>query len=154
MDKMAVNEIANDLIACFDRGNFAYVIGNGGSAAQAQHFAAELVGHFEKPRKALPMIALTTDTSALTAIGNDDGFEYVFSRQLEALGRSGDVLVVLSTSGNSQDCLEAIKTARRLKMAVIEFPTKTEYFASTAELQEKHLEMIHNICRIIDQYYA
>ncbi len=87
------------------------VFGNGGSAADAQHFAAELVGRYEQERKAWPAIALTTDTSALTAIGNDYGFDRVFARQLEALGKKGDVAIGISTSGNSPNVLRALETA-------------------------------------------
>ena len=87
------------------------VFGNGGSAADAQHFAAELVGRYEQERRAWPAIALTTDTSALTAIGNDYGFDRVFARQLEALGKKGDVAIGISTSGNSPNVLRALETA-------------------------------------------
>ena len=87
------------------------VFGNGGSAADAQHFAAELVGRYEKERQAWPAVALTTDTSALTAIGNDYGFDRVFARQIEALGRKGDVAIGISTSGKSPNVLRALETA-------------------------------------------
>ena len=87
------------------------VFGNGGSAADAQHFAAELVGRYEKERKAWPAVALTTDTSALTAIGNDYGFDRVFARQIEALGRTGDVAIGISTSGKSPNVLRALEAA-------------------------------------------
>ena len=89
------------------------IFGNGGSAADAQHLAAELVGRFERERAAMPAIALTTDTSALTAIGNDYGFEHVFARQVEALCREGDVVIAISTSGRSSNVLQGVKMARR-----------------------------------------
>ena len=95
------------------------IAGNGGSAADAQHFSAELTGRFKKERISLPAIALTTDTSALTAIGNDYGYEYVFSRQLEGLGNEGDVFIGISTSGNSQNIINAINKAKEIKL--IEF---------------------------------
>ncbi|MFT7578664.1 MAG: D-sedoheptulose 7-phosphate isomerase [Myxococcota bacterium] len=95
------------------------ICGNGGSAADAQHFAAELVGRYEKERRALRAIALTTDTSNLTAIGNDYGYEHIFSRQVAALGRRGDVLIAISTSGNSANIVLAAETARNLGMGVI-----------------------------------
>lgn len=95
------------------------VCGNGGSAADAQHFAAELVGRYEKERGAYAAVALTTDTSIITAIGNDYGFERVFSRQVEALGRPGDVLVAISTSGNSPNVLQAALAAQKIGMKVI-----------------------------------
>lgn len=91
---------AQEIIASLDAGNKILVCGNGGSAADAQHFAAELIGRFERERPSYPAIALTTDTSTLTAIGNDYGFEHVFSRQVAGLGRKGDLLIAISTSGD------------------------------------------------------
>ena len=95
------------------------ICGNGGSAADAQHFAAELVGRFEKERKSIPCIALTTDTSILTAIGNDYGYEHIFARQVEALGEEGDVLIAISTSGQSSNIYEAGKAAKKKKLGVV-----------------------------------
>lgn len=95
------------------------IAGNGGSAADAQHFAAELVGRFQVNRRALPCIALTTDTSNLTAIGNDFGFREVFARQVEALGREGDAFIGISTSGNSENIISAVEEAKRQNMATI-----------------------------------
>ena len=109
--ELLFNALAND-------GKFL-ICGNGGSAADAQHFAAEMTGRFEKERMELAAIALTTDTSALTAIGNDYGFDHVFSKQVRALGRAGDVLVGISTSGNSGNVIEAIKAAHQNGMKVI-----------------------------------
>jgi D-sedoheptulose 7-phosphate isomerase len=100
------------------RGRTIFFCGNGGSAAEAQHFAAELVGRFRRDRRGLPAVALTTDTSILTSVGNDFGFSRVFARQVEALGRTGDLLVALTTSGGSPNVLEAIRAARRKKMCV------------------------------------
>jgi D-sedoheptulose 7-phosphate isomerase len=100
------------------RGRTIFFCGNGGSAAEAQHFAAELVGRFLRERRGLPAVALTTDTSILTSVGNDFGFASVFARQVEALGRPGDLLVVLTTSGRSPNVLEAIRAARKKKMRV------------------------------------
>jgi D-sedoheptulose 7-phosphate isomerase len=94
------------------RGRTIFFCGNGGSAAEAQHFAAELVGRFVRERRALPAVALTTDSSILTSVGNDYGFARVFSRQIEALGRRGDLLVVLTTSGRSPNVLAAVRAAR------------------------------------------
>ena len=91
------------------------VCGNGGSAADAQHFAAEIIGRFEKERIALPAIALTTDTSALTALGNDYGYDFVFSRQVEGLGVKGDTLVGISTSGNSENVIKAVEVGKKEK---------------------------------------
>ena len=95
------------------------ICGNGGSAADAQHIAAELSGRFKKERIALAGIALTTDTSALTAIGNDYGYKYIFSRQLEAIGKRGDILIAISTSGNSENVLNAIKSAKKIGIKII-----------------------------------
>lgn len=100
------------------RGRTIFFCGNGGSAAEAQHFAAELVGRFQRDRRGLPAVALTTDSSVLTSVGNDFGFASVFARQVEALGRRGDLLVVLTTSGRSANVLEAIRAARKKKMRV------------------------------------
>lgn len=99
---------------CLKKGGKILICGNGGSAADAQHFAAELSGRYKKERKALAGIALTTDTSALSAIGNDYGFEFVFSRQVEALGNENDVLIGISTSGKSPNVLEALKKQKSL----------------------------------------
>jgi D-sedoheptulose 7-phosphate isomerase len=144
---------AGDIIECFERGNKILVCGNGGSAAESQHWVAELVGHFVKKRKALPAIALTTDTSILTSIGNDDDYKYVFSRQIEALGKPGDILFILSTSGKSKNCVEAEKTAINMAIKIRIFPIKAGG-QSTAYVQEKHLRIIHEICTIVDNFYA
>src|ERR1035437_7502744 len=100
---------AEAIINAISSGHKLFLCGNGGSAADSQHIAAEFVGRFQKERKALAAIALTTDTSSLTALGNDYTFDIVFSRQLQALGQKGDVLIAISTSGNSKNVLEAVK---------------------------------------------
>ena len=110
--------------------------GNGGSAADSQHIAAELVGRFIKDRRPLPAIALSTDTSAITCISNDYGYEYIFSRQVESLGNEADVLLAISTSGNSNNIVEAIKTAKQKKLKVIGLLGKdggviTKWFVNT-----------------------
>lgn len=138
-------------------------MGNGGSAADSQHLAAEIVGRFVKERKGLPSIALTTDTSILTAIGNDYGFEHVFSRQIEALCRPNDVVVGISTSGNSPNVVRAIEVAREMGAytvgftgekggrlaeicdAVFRAPT-----SKTARIQECHILVGHILCECID----
>lgn len=140
--------------------------GNGGSAADAQHFAAEMTGRFEKERMELAAIALTTDTSALTAIGNDYGFEQVFSKQVRALGRAGDVLIGISTSGNSGNIIEAIMAAHERDMKVIAFTGRdggkiakmlkdddvllNVPYSRTARIQEVHILLIHALCDCID----
>jgi D-sedoheptulose 7-phosphate isomerase len=140
--------------------------GNGGSAADAQHFAAELVGRFERERPELPAIALSTDTSLLTAIANDYSFEQVFAKSVRALGGKGDVLLAISTSGNSGNVIAAIEAARSRDMRVVALTGKGggrigELLAPgdvhlcvphprTARIQEVHLLMIHCLCDLID----
>lgn len=145
-------------------GGKVLICGNGGSAADAQHFAAELCGRFLKERRALCGIALTTDTSALTAIGNDYGFEHIFSRQVEALGRPGDLLVGISTSGNSPNVIEAVRTANRLDIQTLGLLGKDGGHLKslcqdslivpspvTARIQEIHQMVYHFWCEIIDE---
>ncbi len=137
--------------------------GNGGSAADAQHFVAELLGHMSRERQSLPAVTLSVDPSAMTAIGNDYGYEYVFSRQVEGLGRRGDVLLAISTSGRSANVLHAIEAARSKRMGVIVLsgkggdPTLEECDVcfhipspSTQRVQELHMAVLHAICEYID----
>jgi phosphoheptose isomerase len=156
--ELLFNALAND-------GKFL-ICGNGGSAADAQHFAAEMTGRFEKERMELAAIALTTDTSALTAIGNDYGFDHIFSKQVRALGRTGDVLVGISTSGNSGNVIEAIKAAHQNGMKVIALTGRdggkiaqmlqegdvllNVPYPRTARIQEVHILLIHAMCDCID----
>ena len=114
-----LEETVELFLGCLDAGGTILVCGNGGSAADAQHLAAELVCRVRRDRRALPSVALTTDTSTLTAIGNDYGFERIFSRQIEALAREGDVLVAISTSGESANIIEAARTARERGCRVV-----------------------------------
>ena len=116
-----IEKIAAELVGCFEHGGKLMVCGNGGSAADAQHFAAEFVNHLRFDRPALPAIALSTDTSVLTAVANDRRYEDVFSRQVEALGAPGDVLIGISTSGASENVLAALDTARRRGLVTIGF---------------------------------
>ncbi|QLI82315.1 phosphoheptose isomerase [Chitinibacter fontanus] len=140
--------------------------GNGGSAADAQHFAAEMVGRFERERPGLPAIALTTDSSALTAIANDYDFDLVFSKQVHALGRAGDILVAISTSGNSANVISAIHAAHDRQMTVIAFTGRDGGQIAdlmtgddvnicvphprTARIQEVHITAIHALCDAVD----
>ncbi len=139
------------------------VFGNGGSAAEAQHFAAELSGRFARERRALPALALTTDTSVLTAVGNDYGFERVFGRQVEAFGRPGDVAVGISTSGRSPNVVDGLRTARARGLTTIAVagasaaemaPHADLVLAvagpSTARIQEGHLTVLHVICDLVE----
>lgn len=140
--------------------------GNGGSAGDAQHFSSEMLNRFEQERRGLPAIALTTDTSTLTSIANDYSYERVFARQVEALGRKGDVLLAISTSGNSANVNRAIEAAHQCGMAVIALSGKAGGSMqallqtgdielrvpadSTARIQETHLLLIHCICDMVD----
>jgi len=114
-----VNNVAEKISSCLKNGGKVLVCGNGGSAADAQHIAGELVGRFLKERPAYHCIALTTDTSVLTAIGNDYGYDSVFSRQVEGLGKTGDVLIAISTSGNSMNVIKAVEMAKEKGIIVI-----------------------------------
>lgn len=139
------------------------IFGNGGSAADAQHIAAELAFKMRRERKALPALALTTDTSLLTAIGNDHSFDYVFARQLQALGRKGDIALAISTSGNSPNVIEGLKQARRMEIATIGLLGGNGGKAAalvdlalivphheTPHIQEVHITVGHIICRLIE----
>ena len=110
-----IDKSAKVLMKTLREGNKILICGNGGSAADSQHFAAELIGRFEKERESLPAIALTTDTSILTAVGNDYGYDFVFEKQVKGLGRRGDVLVGISTSGNSSNVIRAVESAKKKK---------------------------------------
>lgn len=145
-------------------GKKVLMCGNGGSAADAQHFAAELVGRFEQERRGFPAIALTCDSSALTAIGNDYGFERIFARQVEALATAGDILIAISTSGNSPNILAAVMKAREIGCQTIGMTGASgKKLASlcdaavlvpserTARIQEAHITIIHIWCEMIDE---
>jgi D-sedoheptulose 7-phosphate isomerase len=154
------------LAAALKSGSKALACGNGGSAADSQHFAAELVGRFERERPGLPAIALTTDTSALTAIANDYDYDRVFSKQVEALGNAGDVLLAISTSGNSKNIVEAMKAAQARNLVVIaltgrdggamgklcgprDFHLNVAH-PRTMRIQEIHLLVVHCLCEVVD----
>jgi D-sedoheptulose 7-phosphate isomerase len=157
---------ADDMAERLKRGCRILVCGNGGSAADAQHFAAELSGRYVKERRALAGIALTTDTSALTAIGNDYGFDKVFSRQVEALGRPGDLLVGISTSGNSPNIILAVEAAKQLgirtlgllgrdggKLKDLMDDTLVVPCPVTARIQEVHQMIYHFWCEALDAHF-
>jgi len=162
-DIEAACEVIRDTITS---GNKVYLAGNGGSAADAQHIAAELTGRFLKERKPLPGIALTTDTSAITAIANDYGYEYVFSRQLEALAQPGDLFIGISTSGNSPGILNAFKAAqiagcKTLGLSGRDGGEMTHICdlniiipsAVTARIQEMHILVGHILCKAVDELF-
>jgi len=157
-------KIADVSIAALRAGNKLLLVGNGGSAGDAQHIAAEITGRYKKDRPAYAAIALTTDTSALTAIANDYGYEQVFSRQVEGLGRRGDVLLALSTSGRSANILAALRKAREHGLVTIGFTgPKGEAMRGlcdhllvapsddTPVIQQIHLAVAHGICDAIEQ---
>ncbi len=184
MVEYEMNQHAKTLIACMEelqnhihmacvlttdtlaKGNKILIFGNGGSAADAQHIAAELTGRYKKDRRGLPAVALSVDTSALTAIGNDFGFDHVFSRQVEALANEGDLLIGISTSGNSQNVIKALKIAKNLKCRSISFSGKGGGQMSeisdvnivipsndTPRIQEMHILIGHIICQSVDNVF-
>jgi len=162
----SIEKAINVLTTAFKAGNKILICGNGGSAADSQHFAAEFTGRYEMERTPLPAIALTTDTSALTAIGNDYSFDVIFSKQVEALGSSGDILLGISTSGNSSNVIKAIEVAHNKGMKIITLTGKgggkiakllkdTDVNVCvpvnrTARIQEVHLLVLHTICDAVD----
>ena len=159
-----IDEIAELLIAALRNNNRIYFCGNGGSAADCQHLAAEFVGRFQKERAGLPAVSLTTDTSILTAVGNDYGFKYIFSRQLEALARKGDVLFLLSTSGKSDNVITAALESRRNGLKVIALTggdggelikfSDLSLIApgkNTARIQETHIMVGHILVEIAEE---
>jgi D-sedoheptulose 7-phosphate isomerase len=162
-DPSALRKIAEAIAGALRSGGKVLVCGNGGSAADSQHFAAELVGRFKKERRGLAALALTTDTSILTSVGNDYGFDRVFERQVEALGRPGDVLVAVSTSGSSRNVLKAAAAAKASGLKVIGFFGKAggailphcdlaflAPAADTPRVQELHGLAIHIVCELVE----
>jgi len=159
-----IKKSAESITTCFKKGNKVLVFGNGGSAADAQHIAAEFVGRFKFERKALPVIALTTDTSILTAVSNDYTYDNVFERQVEALAKKSDILLGISTSGNSKNVIKAFDTGRALgtinisltgrdggelkKKSDININISTD---NTANIQEGHMTTYHIICEIVEE---
>jgi D-sedoheptulose 7-phosphate isomerase len=161
--KDAIDECGKLLYETFQKGGKILLCGNGGSAADAQHISAEFIGRYETERRALPAIALTTDTSALTALANDYEFERIFARQVEALAKAGDCLVAISTSGNSPNVLAAVMEARKLGCKTIGMTgAKGKKLASlcdaailipsdrTARIQEAHITIAHIWCEMVD----
>lgn len=158
-----LEKAAGVIVESLKSGRKVLVFGNGGSAAEAQHLAAELVNKFSRPRRALPAVSLATDTSALTSIANDSSFDLVFSRQIEALGAEGDIALALSTSGTSPNIVEALNAARKKKLVTIaltgegggrlgplsdillDVPSRT-----TPRIQELHLVILHLIAQELD----
>jgi D-sedoheptulose 7-phosphate isomerase len=168
-EKILPEQIAHGIVVmteCLRAGGKVMTCGNGGSAADAQHFSAELMGRFERERQELAAIALTTDTSILTAVGNDYSYDEVFSKQVRGLGKKGDILIGISTSGNSKNVVKAIEAAKKMSIKVIALTGNGGgKIASllgvddihlcvpstrTARIQETHLVLLHSICDGVD----
>jgi D-sedoheptulose 7-phosphate isomerase len=160
-------EVGGRIAACLRAGGKLLAFGNGGSAADAQHLAAELVGRYRRDRAALAALALTTDPSVLTAVANDMGYEAVFRRQVEAHGRPGDVAVAISTSGRSPNVLEALRAARSRGLLTVgltgggggSMPGLVDYLldvphTETARIQEVHAMIVHILCEIVEEETA
>lgn len=161
-----IARLGERMVETLRAGGKLLICGNGGSAADAQHIAAELVGRFGHARRGLPAIALTTDTSALTSIGNDFGFDRVYARQVEALARPGDMLIGLSTSGNSKNVVEAVRTAQALDVATVGLlggsggvltgmvdEALVAPSSDTPRIQECHILIGHIWCAMIDEAF-
>lgn len=159
-----LNRVAGDLIAAYRAGKKTLIAGNGGSAADAQHIAAEFVSRFYFDRPALASIALTTDTSALTAIGNDYGYELLFSRQIEANGNAGDIYIAISTSGNSKNVLKSLESAKKLGIKTVGLTGRSggkmkdmvDYCIcvpsdETPRIQETHILVGHILCAAVEK---
>ena len=151
---------------CFQQGNKVLIAGNGGSAADAQHFAGEIVGRYKRERKGYPAIALTTDISIITSIANDYSFDIIFSRQIEALAKKGDIFFGISTSGNSKNIIEAVKKAKELGLTTVcllgKEGGKLKDLADfsiivpsedTPRIQECHIMLIHIICEETEKLF-
>ncbi|MFA5260012.1 MAG: D-sedoheptulose 7-phosphate isomerase [Candidatus Omnitrophota bacterium] len=158
-----IQQAVDVIVRALRRNKKLLVFGNGGSAADSQHIAAEFIGRFQKERASFPAIALTTDTSALTALGNDYGFEHVFSRQLEGLGQKGDVALAISTSGMAANVIKAAKQARAMGITVIALTGRdggrlaplsdikiVVPSSSTARIQESHVCIVHCVCECVE----
>ena len=164
--RQMVVDAAHAIVDAIRGGGKVLLFGNGGSAADAQHMAAELVGRFERERRGLPALALSTDSSVLTAIGNDYAFDQVFARQIEALGRRGDVAIGISTSGRSSNVVKALRAAREAGLRTVAFTGRQggEVGAaadihvnvrseSTARVQEVHRTLLHVMCELVERAF-
>lgn len=168
-EKILPEQVARGIVAmtnCLRSGGKVMACGNGGSAADAQHFAAELIGRFERERQELAAIALTTDTSILTAVGNDYSYDEIFSKQVRGLGKNGDILIGISTSGNSKNVVKAIEAAKKLGIKIIALTGNgggkiaslldaddinlCAPSTRTARIQETHLVLLHALCDGVD----
>lgn len=167
LDPAPLLAAADAMLAALSRGGKVLACGNGGSAADAQHFCAELVGRFQRERRALAALALTTDPSVVTSVANDYGFERVFARQIEALGRPGDLVLAISTSGESRNVIEAISTASGRGLQTIALTGRDGGRVGVAaaihvnvphdsvpRIQEAHRTILHVICDLVEQALA
>ena len=159
-----IEKAVNEIIKCFSTQNKIVIFGNGGSAADAQHIVAEFIGRFQKERKSLPAIALTTDSSIITSLANDYSYDIVFSRQCESLVSKGDVVIGISTSGNSKNVEKGIKTAKSMGAvtigllggdggtinSIVDIPIVVKS-TNTARIQEVHRVIYHIICGIVEE---
>ena len=159
-----IEKAVNEITECFKLGNKVIIFGNGGSAADSQHIAAEFIGRYLKERQSLPAIALSTDTSILTSLGNDYSFDMIFSRQCEGLVSKGDVVIGISTSGNSKNVLKGIKLSKQKKAKtigllgnhggsigkIVDIPIIVDS-SSTPRIQEVHRVVYHIICGLVEQ---
>ena len=162
-----IDDVIQLLIETLKSGKKLLICGNGGSASDSQHLAAELIGRFQKERQALPAIALSTDTSILTSLSNDYSFDIIFSRQVEGLGQEGDVLLGISTSGNSKNVVKALEAAKQKSMKTVALtgqgggklgevadiciavPSKV-----TARIQEAHITIMHAVCELVEEQFC
>lgn len=162
-----LEQLAAKIIQAFKQGNKVLLCGNGGSASQAQHIAAEFVGRFKRERKGLPSVSLTTDTSIITSLGNDYGYDTIFARQVESIGIKGDVLIALSTSGNSPNVVKAIEAATSQGISTAAFTGqgggKLAGLASlvfrapsedTSHIQEAHITALHAVCDVVESAFC
>lgn len=158
-----ISKVANEMRACIARGGKILLMGNGGSAADSQHIAAEIVGRYKKERRGLAAIALTTDTSILTSVGNDYGYDYIFARQIEALCLPQDLVIGLTTSGNSANVVRAIETAKEIgavtvgltggtggKLAALCDFNLIMPSSDTPRIQEAHIFIGHSLCDLLE----
>lgn len=162
----ALEAVSREIIKAFKEGRKLLLCGNGGSAADSQHIAAEFIGRFKRERRSLPSIALTTDTSIITALANDYNYDMIFSRQIEGLGQKGDVLIAISTSGNSKNVIEAVKQAQKQGLVTIGFtgasggalkPLADICFCAqsnkTPHVQEIHITALHAVSEVVEDVF-
>ncbi len=163
----SIIKVAEEMIKTFKSDGKILLMGNGGSAADSQHIAAELIGRFQKERRSLPAIALTTDSSILTSLGNDYSFDVIFARQIEGLGRRGDVVVAISTSGNSKNVIEGVQKAKAMGIKTISLTgcgggklveicdiNLIVPSSKTARIQESHICLYHTICELVENHFS